>query len=283
MTRTRTLRLSIASIALLAMASAAVRGEGTATATTVGVPATIEDHVLPGPELEVKPLADRDAPFVLRIVDSYPHGESRRYTFEYYALEPGSYNLTDYLQPKDAEPAVELPALQVNVEAALPPGQIEPHALKPSALPSVGGYRIWLTVGVLVWVVGAYILLFVGRKSDPDIESAAKAQPKSLADRLRPTIEAAIAGKVSHAELAELERGLFGYWRTRLGLNNVPTHKALRKVLQHPEAGQLLRQLEVWLHDPSRTEQVDVGKLLEPYRNLPSDALQLAAAAEGAR
>ena len=127
MTRTRTIRLSIASIAIMAMATAAVRGEDTATATTVGVPATIEDHVLPGPELEVKPLDDRDAPFVLRIVETYPHGESHRYTFEYYALEPGSYNLTDYLQPKDAQPAAELPSLLVNVEASLPPlGSVSP-------------------------------------------------------------------------------------------------------------------------------------------------------------
>jgi hypothetical protein len=274
MTNIRASHLRTLGIALLVMASTAARGEDATTATTVGVPATIEDHVLPGPELEVKPLDDRDAPFVLRIVETYPHGESHRYTFEYYALEPGSYNLTDYLQRKDAQPAVELPSLLVNVEASLPPGQIEPNALKPSALPSVGGYRIWLTVGVLVWVVGAYVLLFVGRKPDPELESVSSARPQSLADRLRPTIEAAIAGKVSHAELAELERGLFGYWRTRLDLNNLPTNEALRQVMKHPEAGQLLRQLEVWLHDPSRTEQVDVGELLEPYRNLPSDLLQ---------
>ncbi|WP_442481724.1 hypothetical protein [Aeoliella sp. SH292] len=283
MTRTRTSHLSALCIALFVMASAAVRGEEIAAATTVGVPATIEDHVLPGPELEVKPLADRDAPFVLRIVETYPHGESHRYTLEYYALEPGSYNLIDYLQPKDAQPAVVLPAIPVNVEAALPPGQVEPNALKPSALPSVGGYRIWLTVGVLVWVVGAYVLLFVGRKPDPELEAVANARPQSLADRLRPTIEAAIAGKVSHAELAELERGLFGYWRTRLGLNALPTNEALREVLKHPDGGQLLRQLEVWLHDPSRSEQVDVSELLEPYRNLPSDALQPLQPAEVAR
>jgi hypothetical protein len=283
MTRTRTIQLSIVSIALLLGANTAVSGEDLATTTTVGVPATIEDQVLPGPELEVKPLEDRDAPFVLRIVATYPHGESHRYTFEYYALEPGSYNLADYLQPKDAQPGVELPPLQVNVQASLPPGQIEPHALKPSSLPSVGGYRIWLTVGVLAWVVGAYVLLFVGRKPDPEVEAVANARPQSLADRLRPTIEAAIAGKVSHAELAELERGLFGYWRTRLGLNALPTNEALREVMKHSEGGQLLRQLEIWLHDPSRTEQVDVGSLLEPYRNLPSDALQPMHQAEVAR
>jgi hypothetical protein len=35
---------------------------------------------------------------------------------------------------------------------------------------------------------------------------------------------------------------------------------------QHPEAGALLNQLELWLHRPGTAEQVDLGKLLWPYQ-----------------
>ena len=56
--------------------------------------------VLPGSELEVKPIGER-TPIVLRIVRVFPHGTAFRYDLEYYGLEPGSFDLKDYLQRKD--------------------------------------------------------------------------------------------------------------------------------------------------------------------------------------
>jgi hypothetical protein len=35
-----------------------------------------------------------------------------------------------------------------------------------------------------------------------------------------------------------------------------------------------LRCLEDWLHRPDAPEDVDVGALLAPYRDLPADALE---------
>lgn len=99
------------------------------------------------------------------------------------------------------------------------------------------------------------------------------AKPRTLADRLRPTVEAAVAGKLSEKELAELERTLFAFWRERLNLNDVPSVEAMRRLLDHPQAGNLLRQLEVWLHQPGPSKDVDVAALLAPYGDLPPDAL----------
>ena len=241
--------------------------------TSVGMPATIEEQVLPGLELEVKPLEDRDAPFVLRIVESFPHGNSHRYTFEYYALEPGEYNLTDYLQPIGSAEAAELPDLLVTVKPLLPPGQVEPNALEPERLPSLGGYWLWVALGTILWLAAGYAILFVGRKKRVDAAAEELARPKTLADRLRPAVEAAVAGKLSEPELAELERGLFAFWRNRLGLNDLTAAEAMSKVLDHPEGGQLVRQLEAWLHHPEANGEVNVASLLAPYRNLPADAM----------
>src|SRR5436305_10487 len=69
--------------------------------TRVGMRGHLDAVILPGPELEVRPLEDSQAPFVLRIVNVYPHGTAFRYDFVYYALEPRSYDVTDYLRPKD--------------------------------------------------------------------------------------------------------------------------------------------------------------------------------------
>src|SRR5947209_3251476 len=97
-------------------------------AATVGMPARIDQVVLPGPELEVRPAEDRKAPVVLRILSTYPHGTAFRYDFVYYGLEPGTFDLKDYLRRKDGAPVGALPPLRVEVRSVLPPGQVLPNA-----------------------------------------------------------------------------------------------------------------------------------------------------------
>ncbi|QDU56538.1 hypothetical protein [Aeoliella mucimassa] len=271
----KTLLPAVCLFALLAVpaTSADVSPSDTPEATSVGFPVTIEDLVLPGPLLQVKPLETRDDPFILRLVQSHPHGTSHRYTFEYYALEPGEYNLVEYLEPTDGQQAVELPATMVTVTAILPPGQIEPNMLESAPLPRVGGYWTWVLLGFLAWLAIGYAILTVGKKRSAALEASSEERPRTLADRLRPTVEAAVAGELTQAELAELERVLFAFWRKRLGLDHIPAAEARRKVLEHPEGGQLLRQLEAWLHRPDDDMPVDIPELLAPYRNLPSESL----------
>jgi len=42
----------------------------------------------------------------------------------------------------------------------------------------------------------------------------------------------------------------------------------LQKIRLHPEAGDLLRSLEDWLHRPPGAAKVDVNAILEPYGRL---------------
>ena len=99
------------------------------SATTVGMPARIEQLVLPGSELEAKPIEDRRTPVVLRIVNSYPHGSAFRYDIVYYGLEPGEFDLKDSVRRKDGSPITDVPSIPIKIEPVLPPGQIEPHRL----------------------------------------------------------------------------------------------------------------------------------------------------------
>src|SRR5438105_39543 len=50
----------------------------------VGMTQRIDQIVLPGSELEAKPLGDRQAPVVLRIGSASPHGTAFRYDLVYY-------------------------------------------------------------------------------------------------------------------------------------------------------------------------------------------------------
>ncbi|MBC8290433.1 MAG: hypothetical protein H8E37_08960 [Planctomycetes bacterium] len=237
----------------------------------VGMPARLEQIVLPGSELVVKPI-DSEGPIVLRIVESYPHGSDFRYDIEYYGLDPGEWNLSDYLERKDGSSAESLPELTVTISSLLPPGQVEPNALETEDVQGLGGYLIALIAGGVLWVTGLFAILFAGRKKDEQDNSAA-ARQVTLADRLRPIVKQAIEGELPGERLAELEMMLVAFWRKRLNMEDNAAAEVIPQLRSHSAAGPLLRQLESWLHQPESDTEIDVAALLEPYRNLPPDAL----------
>jgi hypothetical protein len=245
--------------------------------STVGMPARIEALVLPGSELEAVP-ADSKCPIVLRVTATYPHGTEFRYDLEYTGLDPGEYDLKNFLRRKDASSTDDLPPIPVAIRSVLPAGQVKPHAPRAGATPSVGGYRTILIAGGVAWVAGLAALLWVGRKRKRE-EEAARPRPKTLAERLRPLVLSALEGKLSRTERAQLELGLVAYWRRKLGYEDRRPEEALALLREHAEAGPLLLSLEDWLHRPIRPEHVDIAALLAPYRDLPADALESATSA----
>lgn len=232
--------------------------------STVGMPARIDQLVLPGTELEVKPLDDRKLPIVLRIANVFPHGTAFRYDLVYYGLDAGRFDLKDYLRRKDGSTTANLPPLLVEIKTVLPPGQIQPHALETAAGPALGGYRFWLIVGGITWALGLAAILLVGRHRR---RTAAHAddRPVTLADRLRPLVEGARAGSLSTTQRAELERLLLSFWERRLGVADAKPQEAFAVMRRDPDAGPLLKQLEDWLHRPQPASDVDVNRLLQPY------------------
>jgi hypothetical protein len=263
-----TTRLSTLIVGSLSLAFGAPQAR---VETTVGMPARIEQHVLPGGELEVVP-SEGDAPLTLRIVASYPHGDSFRYDLEFWALEPGEYDLGTLLRRKDGT-AAELPPIPVAVTSVLPAGQRPPHEPDSAAIEGLGGYRTLLAAGVIAWFAGLFAILWRTRRRR--IEIAATARPKTLAERLEPLVQRARAGELSTAERAQLELGLVAYWRRKLALETLTPQQAMASLRGHAEAGPLLVSLERWLHDPQTSGEVDVSKLLEPYRRLAEDAIAL--------
>jgi hypothetical protein len=264
---------SVRCAVLIALLALAAHPQTTIT-TTVGMPERIEQLVLPGPELEVVP-SDIHTPVVVRIVATWPHGDSFRYDLEFWGLEPGDYDLRQYLRRKNGAPdsASALPAIPVTVKSILPPGMVTPHSPGAGGVPALGGYRTILIGAAIVWVGGLLALLLAGRKRRR--LDAARARPMTLAERLRPLVERARAGTLSRSDRSQLELGLVAYWRRKLALDDRRPDEALIAMRAHERAGPLLTSLEQWLHAPASAESVDVNALLEPYRDLPADALEL--------
>jgi hypothetical protein len=268
-------------VALVLAASVGAQGATPSTrvdqrTATVGMRAEIHELVLPGPRLVPRPI-DAKAPIVLRVLAVSPHGTDFRYDLEWVGLEPGTFDLTRSLQREDGTAPDGLPPVTVEVRAVLAPGAIEPAPLPQNDAPRLGGYETWQYVAGIAWVVGLLAILFVGRGRRRS-ESTIEARPVTLADRLRPIVVAAANGSLDEGGKAELERLLLAFWRRRLGLQDVKAGEAVQRLRADPEAGALLRQLELWLHRPTPATDVDVTKLLAPYRDVAADALDVGGA-----
>lgn len=242
----------------------------------VGMPARLEQIVLSGSELVAKPI-DAQGPMVLRIVRTFPHGSDFRYDIEYYGLEPGKWNLANFLERKDGSEIGELTDLTVEITTMLPPGQVEPNKLAGEPVQGLGGYQLAMILGGVAWGIGLLAILFVGRKK-ADSGGDKSETSTSLADRLRPIVQQAIAGELSSERLAELEMMLVAFWRKRLDIEHADAAEVIPRLRAHNSAGPLLIQLEEWLHQPGSNKAIDIAVLLEPYRDLPPDALEASTA-----
>lgn len=263
---------------VLILAAAAPCQRADQRSAKVGSRARIEQLVLPGPELKARPITDttKDA-IVLRVLEIWPHGagveggaEMHRYDLEWVGLEPGDFDLADWLVLPNGAAAEGLPAIAVTVESVLGWDQIEPNEPVDGGLPEVGGYRSVVLVLGLVWAaLGVAGFVWVTRRRGEAAGGAGMPErPRSLADRLRPRVEAALRGELDGRERAELERLLLGHWRLRLGLTDASAATALAALREHPEGGELLRALERWLHSPGGDAETDVEALLRPYQGV---------------
>jgi hypothetical protein len=193
-----------------------------------------------------------------------------RYDFFYMGLEPGAYKLADFLIRPDGSRPDELGELRLHVRSMLPEdhdGRL--NAYVPRLFPSIGGYRAFLCLLAFLWVASLVLYLFLTRKKRVVETKEVITPPLSFAERLRPLVEEAAAGKLSVEGQANLERLLMGYWREKLNLPQMRMAEALARLKAHNEAGELLRSLECWLHRPGAVSAQEIASLLQPYRNLP--------------
>ncbi|MCC7398449.1 MAG: hypothetical protein IT455_15370 [Planctomycetes bacterium] len=235
----------------------------------VGMRAYVEQLVLPGSELEPAP-GDMKSPVVVRVLKVWPHGNQLRYDLEWTGLEAGEYDLTKFLRRKDGAASDDLPKVAVVVTRTLPKQQMEPSEPAPSPAPRLDGYSRWQVIAGITWAVGLLLILFVGRRRRSTAVAPPPPKP-TLADRLRPLVEAVAGDRANSAAKAELERLLLAFWRARLDLQQQKAADAILTIKRHPEAGALLRQIEAWLHMPAPPARVDLSGLLAPYRTVTAD------------
>jgi len=252
---------------------ATARGEAPAPVgeTTIGIEGVYYARHR-GPALEVVPF-EENAPIVLRIADvvrdtSTGDGQSMIYELRYIGTRAGGHDLRDYLVRVDGQPITGLAPLTVQIIELLPAdhdGELE--TIDGVGLPWPWPYRLLLVLVAIVWLVP--LVWLIRRKLTRRAASAERrvAQAVTLAEQLHPLVEAAVSGQLDRAGKARLERLLIGYWRERLDLKGLATQEALARLRADAVAGELLRQLEAWLHQRPGTVTVNAAAVLAPYRN----------------
>ena len=227
--------------------------------------------LLPKADYRPRPLDDRTE-LILRLEKIVPATNGQyAYDFYYLGLEPGLYRLADFLIRPDGTRPDELREQLIQVRARLPDdhdGRLNTH--RPSLFPFIGGYRLLLTGLGLLWIGGLATFIYVSRSKPGLVAPAALIQPPSLAERMRPLVEAAAAGQLDVDGQAQLERLLMGYWREKLAPEELRMAEALARLKTHREAGALLRALERWLHRPGGVAAEEIAALLQPYRRAPA-------------
>lgn len=223
-----------------------------------------------GPALETAPVEEK-TPLVLRIANVERSNGAAVYELRFVGHRAGQFDLGDFLRRADGQPLSGLPPLAVRVVEHLPAdhdGSLE--ELTGPGLPRFWRYRwtLWFLAAAWAIPLGVAIVRWsLRRKRRPIV--AEIAQP-TFADQLQPLVAAALAGSLSDADRARLEMLLIAYWRDRLKLRGLAPQAAILRMREHPEAGQLLRQLERWLHQRPQAATVDIAVLLAPYRHDPA-------------
>ncbi len=269
---------------LVAQKLAGTGDEKIEVSTTVGIEGIY--HLLHnGPPLEARPMPD-DSPILLRIANRRPEEDGQNsYELHFIAIHPGIYNLRDLLQYGVDRPARDLSPIWVRVLSLLPPdhqGDLSP--IDDPLLNIPGTPTTWMIILGVVWLVplAVWIVRRRGRQEEP--ETVEEAPAATLAEQLRPLVEAALAGTISRDQKARLEMLLLSHWRDSLDLGSFHHGEAIARMRKHAEAGELLTTVERWLHsgvhDPVPAERIHA--LLERYRSVAAVKMEESSVASAA-
>ncbi len=233
----------------------------------VGQPLTLTDIYIPGGEVEPTPRRNRTPPLVVRLLETKPAKDGHRYDFEITGLDPGKYDLADFLTAVNPVNTPAIPEILLEITSGLPEGIVLPSELPPAEIPALGGYKNKMFAAGALWCAGLIALVvWIRRKKTGTTVSSEHVA--SLAERLQPLLERAASGNLDDTGRALLERLVIGRWREKLPeISVLPPAEAMVKLRAHPDASPLILQLERWLHArDGNVSPADLEALLAPYR-----------------
>ena len=216
-----------------------------------------------------------DSPILVRIAAEREVAEGIfEYDIEFIGGREGLFDLRDAFEGADGSELSggALSAIPIEIISNLEAdATTDVFISSNSGFELAGGYRVALIVLGVCWVLVPIIV--IARRVKPVIEEATlEVAPPTLAEQLRPLVEAASNRSLTTAERGRLELLLYGYWSEALGFGETNRAAAIIALRQDEQAGALLRAVELWLHgrDAPVVTPGAITSLLEPYREAPA-------------
>ncbi|HMN97056.1 MAG TPA: hypothetical protein PKC43_02760 [Phycisphaerales bacterium] len=253
-------------------------------------------HVIEHAGVPIRAIPDQGlfAPVIVRVLEvPTPTGAAPRYRIEFIGSVVGNFDLVPLLEHIDGTPAHALGRLPIRVDSELPALHGTDLFLQDRSIaPLRSGYRAWMIALALAWLAVPAVVVArrALRRPQPTVIEPPP-PPPTVADRLRPLVEAAIDGTLDLAGQARLELLLVRFWSDRLGLESLAPAAAIIRLRRDPEAGALLRAVEGWLHAPraarggpsdrdaiepaasERRPDAELARLLRPYTLIAAETL----------
>ena len=238
---------------------------------------TLYTLLLPRGDIVAAQQAD-NSPLFVRIKSIQPTDNQQfSYLLSYSGIERGTFNLTDYLCTPNGNRLRE-PITPVQVNSYI--SDSAEYAIRNLPVPrhpAPAPYTALLFVSAAAWL-GTGLWMFLPRKrirktATPAAPQAVNPAARTLEDLLRPLVEKAAKKTITPEEKGRMEQILFQYWGALLQLDHLNSVEQLRRILDHKEAGALLRSVEQWLYQPdSKIPPEEISLILKPYMDLPVSA-----------
>ena len=216
----------------------------------------------------------------LSVVPQIGEGHSdgpTRYRLAFLGSVAGDFDLRDELEHCDGRAIDDVPALRVHVFSQLPAQHgTDLFSFDHPQFALTSYYRVLLGGLAVLWAIVPIVVLLrrVLRRAPVELSAAAIPAP-TVADQLRPLIDAARRGGLSISEQGRLELLLYMFWRDRLGLGELRPAESIHLLRDDPDARKLLVAVEHWLHAPGPVApqpEEDLVALLAPYAAAPAIA-----------
>lgn len=180
--------------------------------------------------------------------------DDRRQRIEFVGGVAGDFDLRDFIERDDGQPAADLPPIPVTVVTQLPPGHgTDLFTSEESWFNWRAHYRelMWTTVALWIAVPIAYFVVRRLRRPAPVAPPTPQAPPPTLEDQLRAALANAAVKSLSTVERGRLELLVLRFLGERLGIavrESSDLAATLAAVRGHGETSALVMALERWLH-----------------------------------
>jgi hypothetical protein len=214
----------------------------------------------PGEKLMAAKVDDKSRAMV-RILTAQKSGDGYKYEMEFIGLEPGEYNLIDYLRTENDEP-LTFKKHQIEVGTSLAVGfDGELLDYQKTSRNLIPWYKKINYAVMAIWALLLPVIILYGRKKKKADEIVVE-EEKSINEKIRGLLSS--MGNSSSKELwQKVESLIFQHWCEKKNLQGMPMHEAIIKLKEDDEAGPFILKLEKGIHSQEFKDEKGITALIQ--------------------